>query len=69
MLWLWCRLTAVAPIRTLAWELPYVSGVALKIKTKAFVAIGKSQVKIRTLYCVKAGIWGIVTVVPGTFGE
>ena len=28
--WLWCRLAAVASIRSLAWEPPYVSGVALK---------------------------------------
>ena len=27
---LWCRLAAVAPIRTLAWELPYATGAALK---------------------------------------
>ena len=30
MLWLWCRPAAVAPIQFLAWELPYVTGVALK---------------------------------------
>ena len=30
--WLWCRLAAVAPIRPLAWEPPYASGVALKSK-------------------------------------
>ena len=30
LLWLWCRQTATALIRTLAWELPYASGVALK---------------------------------------
>ena len=33
LLWLWYRLAAVAPIRPLAWKLPYASGVALK-KTK-----------------------------------
>ena len=32
LLWLWRRLAAVAPIRPLAWELPYASGVALKSK-------------------------------------
>ena len=32
LLWLWCRLAAAAPIRPLAWELPYVMGVALKNK-------------------------------------
>ena len=30
MLWLWHRLAGAAPIRPLAWELPYVTGVALK---------------------------------------
>ena len=30
LLWLWCRLTASAPIQLLVWELPYASGVALK---------------------------------------
>ena len=30
LLWLWHRLAAVAPIRPLAWEPPYASGVALK---------------------------------------
>ena len=30
LLWLWCRLAAVAPIQLLAWEPPYVVGRALK---------------------------------------
>ena len=30
LLWLWCRLTATAPIRPLAWEPPYAVGAALK---------------------------------------
>ena len=30
LLWLWCRLATVALIRSLAWELPYAMGVALK---------------------------------------
>ena len=34
LLWLWCRLAAAAPIRPLAWELPYAVGVALKRKNK-----------------------------------
>ena len=28
LLWLWCRLVAVAPIRPLAWEFPHALGVA-----------------------------------------
>ena len=35
LLWLWCRLAAVAPIQPLAWEPPNASGVALsRQKTK-----------------------------------
>ena len=34
LLWLWRRPMAIAPIRTLAWEPPYVVGVTLKKKTK-----------------------------------
>ena len=26
LLWLWCRLTDVAPIQLLVWELPYATG-------------------------------------------
>ena len=31
--WLWCRPSAVAPIRPLAWELPCAAGAALKSKS------------------------------------
>ena len=34
LLWLWWRLAAAAPIRSLAWEPPYATGTALKIKLK-----------------------------------
>ena len=34
LLWLWCRLAAIALIRPLAWELPYAAGVALKRQKK-----------------------------------
>ena len=30
LMWLWCRLAAVALIQPLAWELPYATGAALK---------------------------------------
>ena len=33
LLWLWCRLAAVAPIGPLAWEPPYATGAALKRHT------------------------------------
>ena len=32
LLWLWCRPVATAPIRPLAWELPYATDVVLKSK-------------------------------------
>ena len=34
LLWLWCRLAAVALIRPLAWGPPYARGVALKRQKK-----------------------------------
>ena len=34
MLWLWCRLAAIALTKTLVWELPYAAGVALKRQRK-----------------------------------
>ena len=34
LLWLWCRPAVAALIQPLAWELPYVMGVALKRKKK-----------------------------------
>ena len=34
LLWLWCRLAAIAPIGPLAWEPPYAVGVALKRQKK-----------------------------------
>ena len=34
LLWLWCRPGAPAPAESLAWELPYATGVALKVLKK-----------------------------------
>ena len=34
LLWLWCRLAAVALIRPLAWEAPYAASAALRSKIK-----------------------------------
>ena len=42
LLWLWCRLAATSPIRSLAWELPCAMGVPLKrqkIKNKKIFGI------------------------------
>ena len=43
LLWLWHRLAATAPIRALAWELPYAVGVALKKKKKHFISRCRSS--------------------------
>ena len=37
-LWLWRRLVGTAPIRSLAWEPPYASDMALKRQTKEKIA-------------------------------
>ena len=34
MLWLWCRLAAIAPIGPLTWEPPCAAGAALKKERK-----------------------------------
>ena len=34
LLWLWCRIAATGPFRSLAWETPYAAGVILKRKKK-----------------------------------
>ena len=34
LVWLWCKLAAVALIQPLAWEIPYATGVAIKRKKK-----------------------------------
>ena len=42
----WCRLAATAPIQPLAWESPYVVGMALKEKKerkKKFLNVGKPK--------------------------
>ena len=37
LLWLWYRLAAVAPIRPIAWEPPYVAGTALQKEKKTYM--------------------------------
>ena len=39
LLWLWCRLAAVAPIRPVAWELPDATGAALKKAKKKKIMV------------------------------
>ena len=45
LLWLCCRLAAVALIRPLAWELPCASGTALKSKTKTKTKTKQNKTK------------------------
>ena len=43
LLWLWCRLAAVAPIRLLAWELPYAAGAALISKIIIIITLNVNR--------------------------
>ena len=47
LLWLWCRLAAVALIRPLAWEPPHAEGVGLEKK--------KKKEKLFSLFCILNG--------------
>ena len=49
LLWLWCRLEAAALIPSLAWELPYAKGVALKRKKKKDILYAFSLDKVTLL--------------------
>ena len=42
-LWLWLRLVATAPIRPLAWELPYATGAAQEMAKRQNKKINKMQ--------------------------
>ena len=59
LLWLWCRLSAIAQLRALTWELPYATyapGVVLKIQKKKKKRDWVSQAKEKCeekLCCVK----------------
>ena len=43
LLWLWHRLAFMAPIQLLAWELPYVVGVALRKKKQKEIGVLESD--------------------------
>ena len=45
LLWLWRRPAAIAPIRPLAWEPPYATGVALKTNKKKKKERAEGEVK------------------------
>ena len=53
LLWLWYRPAAAAPIRPLAWELPYATGVAKKkIKQTKLLSHYKIS-KLSRLFCTR----------------
>jgi len=54
LLWLWCRLTATAPIRPLAWEPPpYAAGAALeKAKRQKKKKRRYQRIVVNSLGCV-----------------
>ena len=56
-LWLWLRPAATAPIGPLAWEPPYVVGVALK-RQKKKKALRKSLTTLSVIVQVNCGIYG-----------
>ena len=47
LLWLWCRLAAIAPIRLLVWKPPYAAGVALKSKKEKEKKINRARYGVR----------------------
>ena len=51
LLWLWCRLAAVALIQPLVWEPPYAKGVAIKKKKEK----EKNEIIIRSSHCGTEG--------------
>ena len=51
LLWLWCRLAAVAPNGPLAWELPYATPAALKNKETTATTTTKAQHTHKSVNC------------------
>ena len=47
LLWLWCRLAAVAPIRLVAWEIPHATLAALEGRKKIEIIFVKRKKKKR----------------------
>ena len=43
LLWLWCRMVAIAPIWPLAWEFPYAMGVTLKRQNRTKKSLSPLQ--------------------------
>ena len=57
LLWLWCRLAAVALIQPLVWEPPYAEGAAIKKKKKKKKRKEKEkkEIIIRSSHCGTEG--------------
>ena len=53
LLWPWCSLAATAPIRPLAWEIPYAAGTALKKKKERKKERKKTHIHKKRLNTVK----------------
>ena len=59
LLWLWCRLAAIALIGPLAWEPPYAVGVAPKRQKKTPPQKRETLTVLKTL-TLKSLSWGII---------
>ena len=55
LLWLWSRLAATAPIRSLAWELPYAVGVGLEKWEKKRINLISSGKTLKIVFYHPAG--------------
>ena len=65
LLWLWCRPAAAAPIRPLAWELPYAVGVPPpKKKTISYFKVKEETyfLKIYKSCQVSRELWQVVRI-------
>ena len=67
LLWLWHRPEATAPIRPLAWELPYAIGAALKRqKNKTFVLPSTFRFALHLKLILRYGAIGSRQILPRT---
>ena len=57
LLWLWCRLAATAPIRLLAWELAFASGVGVALKRQK----KKKEKKVSSSNCILGQIFLLIS--------
>ena len=71
LLWLWCRPAAVAPIRSLAWELPYAAGAALKSKKKRKETLRFPAIRLvcSILHLATQSVAPVAATSPGSFLE